>query len=93
MCSSDLAGQKLKNKTGWKQGDNGTNESGFSAMPAGYRYIYGYFYDFDNNAYWWTSTETGKYDAWYRGIFMSGTAVSKLKYDKGHGFSVRCIKD
>ena len=30
-------GTQLKNTTGWAQGENGTNNSGFSALPSGYR--------------------------------------------------------
>lgn len=93
LGGDDVAGTKLKSKTGWKPNDNGTNESGFTGLPGGYRYIYGYFYDDNTNGYWWTSTETGKYDAWYRGLFYNGSGISRMKYDKGHGFYVRCIKD
>ncbi|MBM3455516.1 MAG: hypothetical protein FJX80_10255, partial [Bacteroidetes bacterium] len=35
---------------------NGTNSSGFSGLPGGYRNYSGYFYDMGFNGFWWSST-------------------------------------
>ena len=55
------AGSKLKNTTGWAVGppnENGTNTSGFSGLPAGYRYyVDGTFQQQTHWTYFWTGTE------------------------------------
>lgn len=56
---TDKAGKALKSAKGWDEDGNGTNSSGFNALPAGIR---------RNNRYewvcifgfWWTSTPTGE---------------------------------
>jgi uncharacterized protein (TIGR02145 family) len=62
------AGDKMKNTTGWKTGENGTNTSGFSGLPGGYRYGgSGIFNDIDDITYWWSSTAySDGISAWYR---------------------------
>jgi uncharacterized protein (TIGR02145 family) len=62
------AGDKMKNTTGWKTGENGTNTSGFSGLPGGYRYgASGIFNDMDDITYWWSSTAySDGISAWYR---------------------------
>jgi uncharacterized protein (TIGR02145 family) len=45
---------------------NGTNESGFNALPAGYRNNNGVHISGGTNyAYWWTSTEDTPINAWF----------------------------
>ena len=36
--AAQTMGSKMKNATGWNAGENGTNTSGFSALPGGYRF-------------------------------------------------------
>jgi uncharacterized protein (TIGR02145 family) len=62
------AGDKMKNTVGWKTGENGTNTSGFSGLPGGYRYgASGVFNDLDDITYWWSSTAySDDKSAWYR---------------------------
>jgi uncharacterized protein (TIGR02145 family) len=56
-----VAGGKLKETgtTHWQSPNEGaTNESGFTALPGGYRYfIPDTFYYIGNYGYWWSSTE------------------------------------
>ncbi|HLN56552.1 MAG TPA: FISUMP domain-containing protein [Bacteroidales bacterium] len=82
-----------------------TNQSGFTALPAGLRYGYigsngGFFYDMGWKGVWWTSTQTSIATAKYREIdqagVISGTSSTPGKYqlnNKNFGFSVRCVKD
>lgn len=87
------AGQALKATTGWNGIGNGTNTSGFSALPAGdWSLEFAQFYHKGINAYYWcTSAESAA-----RGKYL---AISPLKSveiynsDKQNGLSCRCLKD
>ena len=73
-----------------------TNETGFTALPAGYRYWdNGVFAGMIGEAFFWTSTEGGAgNNAWGRYIDHSQSNI--LRYDiylKQIGFPVRCVKD
>lgn len=87
-----VAGGKLKNATLW----NGTDESGFNALPGGERGVDGSFASggiANGNAYFWTSTANGS-NAWLRVIGGGNNGIGR--YGDGHpnkGFSVRCVED
>jgi uncharacterized protein (TIGR02145 family) len=95
------AGDKMKNTTGWPAGENGTNTSGFSGLPGGYRYaITGSFNDAGDLAYWWTNTAyTVPTSAWYRRLDgltpdnVNDHRVYRANVDKQGGKYVRCVKD
>lgn len=93
----DEAGGKLKEigTTHWTVHPNNgaTNESGFTALGAGYRYNYEIFYDLRDNAYWWSATEHNDRYAWYRNVGYSHFKVGRNNDLKDEGFSVRCVKD
>ena len=72
---------------------NGTNTSGFSGLPGGYRYFDGTFYDIGDSGYWWSSSESFTYSAWSRYLSYNVGNVNRSYNDKTNGFSVRCIKD
>lgn len=87
------AGNKLKGLKFWKGNKNGTNESGLSANPGGYRKPYGDFNNFGEIGYWWSSTESGPGRAWHLYLsYINGVAYPGKDY-QGCGFSVRCVKD
>ena len=73
-----------------------TNESGFSALPGGYRYGYywgsGIFYEKRTNGYWWSATEATDTHVWTRTINAGSSKVYRSFFIKNNGFSVRCIK-
>ena len=52
------------------------NRSGFTAIPAGYRWN-GSFYNFGEYGYWWSSTQSDSYNAWHRGIYYYGISVDR----------------
>ena len=85
--------EKMKTTKGWKGSDNGTNISGFSALPGGCRYFYGGFNNIGSNGYWWSSTEGKVSIAWDRGLTSNKGFVNGVDYDGRAGYSVRCIKD
>jgi len=97
-----LAGGKMKS-TGTIEGGDGlwhgstegaSNESGFSALPGGYRYNHGVFDGIGRTSYFWSATENSGGTAWHRYLYHSNSVVSR--YDHGWkqaGYSVRCVKD
>jgi len=84
---------KLKSKSGWGNGGNGTNTSGFSGLPGGFRYDYGSFYLMDYYGSWWISTEIDEKNAWNRYLDYTSAFVEKYSESKSLGISVRCLKD
>ncbi|MFA5443354.1 MAG: FISUMP domain-containing protein [Bacteroidales bacterium] len=74
-----------------------TNESGFTALPGGFRDGDGGDWPADveevrHQSYWWSST---LYDsnACYRGLFYTHTYVHRNNGTKAYGFYVRCLRD
>lgn len=80
----------------WSSPNTGaTNSSGFTALPAGYRYANGSYFDVRLAAFFWTSTSTGSADnAFARSLFHDDAAAyEETNNDAKSGMSVRCIKD
>jgi len=74
--------------------EGATNETGFSAIPGGFIYYNdGYSYGLGSYGFWWASEEFNKPDAWYRLLYYHSAYMSRSTYNKGYGFSVRCLKD
>lgn len=86
-------GSKLKSINGWNSGGNGTNISGFSALPGGYRDASdGAFNGVGVIAYYWSSTvETS--GVCIRGLDSFEGRMYRNFADKFYGIGVRCIKD
>lgn len=58
LGGQSVAGKRLKSTDGWYNNGNGTNTSGFSALPGGVRDCYpGYFDSADYWGHWWSATE------------------------------------
>lgn len=74
-----------------------TNESGFTALPGGYRSYTGTFNLKRTFAYWWSSSEKSWYGASSRVIFRSLQYEDRELFrdiaEKNNGFSVRCVKN
>ena len=87
-------GAQMKSTTGWNAGENGTNTSGFTALPGGYRfYGAGTFYQQNALGYWWSATQNSTLAAWYRRLDGNNEGVYKGNVEKQAGKSVRCVKD
>lgn len=87
-------GKQMKNTTGWSEGQNGTNTSGFSALPAGYRsYLTGVSEGIGLITYWWSSTATNADISVYRRLDGDNDKVYRNGTYKRAGKSVRCVKD
>jgi uncharacterized protein (TIGR02145 family) len=87
-------GAKMKSVEGWGDGENGTNTSGFSALPGGYRYAAdGSFNAIGTISYWWSSSEDSPETSWYRRLDGATSDIYKASTSKIAGKYVRCIKD
>jgi len=69
------------------------NSSDFNAFPEGARYNGGSFTNEGSSAFFWSSTENDAYNAWYRDVYYNFSLLSRSKYFKWNGFSVRFVKD
>ena len=97
-----VAGGKMKS-TGTREAGTGlwyrpnigaTNESGFTAVPAGYRDYDGTFKRIGMTGAWWSSSEygTGIY-AWTRYLLYDYIDAYRDFRSKNDGFSVRCVRN
>ena len=95
------AGGLMKSTTGWDVNDygesgNGTNTSGFTALPGGLRQNDGSYFSVGPHAYFWSSTEylySHPTLAWEFYLSSNGNGIHKYDSDKTLGMSVRCLKD
>ena len=96
LGGDSVAGGKLK-KTGtdlWKTPNNGaTNESGFTALPGGYRDNSSIFRNITTSGIFWSSTQGETTIAWYRSLYYSSVSIGRYSGMKTTGSSVRCVKD
>jgi uncharacterized protein (TIGR02145 family) len=89
------SGRKMKSSNGWKNWSddinihlgNGTNSSGFSAIPSGIRLNNGMFNELGVGAYWWDSLEFSHY------LYGYVETLNIYENRKEDGLSIRCIKD
>jgi uncharacterized protein (TIGR02145 family) len=73
---------------------NGTNSSGFSAVPAGYYSCLDLAaHNIDTYASFWVATEYNATQARYRGLDDVDHRVYRGKVVKTYGYSVRCLKN
>lgn len=88
-----MAYSKLKetDDTHWLKYDTGTNEYLFTALPGGLRNSKGSFDDMGSSGCWWSATEAGTSDAWYRLMTYDNSIVSRSIFLKRNGLSVRCL--
>jgi len=93
LGGEDAAGKKIKSTSGWESYGNGTNESGFSALPGGSRGNDGGFYDRSGGGYWWSATELDASSAGSRSLRYYGEDLYRGNNDKSCGFSVRLLRD
>ncbi|MDD4426632.1 MAG: FISUMP domain-containing protein [Mariniphaga sp.] len=96
LGGESVAGGKMKEAgfSHWTSPNiEATNESGFTALPGGYRNGDGLFYDIGFYGTWWSSTEDDTSTAWTRLLYSSYSYVSRYDTNKDTGFSVRCMRD
>ena len=96
LGGADVAGGKMKETgtTHWYSPNTGaTNESGFNALPGGYRNGSGSFIYLGSTGYWWSSSEYFDTDAWSQGLYSNSHQANRFNYYKTGGFSVRCVRN
>ena len=94
LGGSSVAGGKMKAPTGWNSPNTGaTNESGFTGLPGGLGFTSGSYTDVGYGGFWWSSTEYGSGDAWFRTLNYNYSVVFRDRYNKRYGYSVRCARD
>ncbi|MCF8368574.1 MAG: hypothetical protein K9G76_05990 [Bacteroidales bacterium] len=86
------AGIKMKSTWGWSSGGNGTNESGFCALPGGSMGIY-HFDDLYLFANFWTTTEDYPGYAWFYKLNYGLPTIGRYFSSKNRGYSLRCLKN
>ena len=84
---------KLKDSLYWHTNLRATNETGFSARPAGYWNESGFDNRFGLTAVFWSSTQVDSHFVWSRTLSANHDTLRRAPQHPQYGFSVRCIKD
>ncbi len=90
------AGGKMKSMgTQYWDSPNGgaTNESGFSGLPGGNRWVNEPFNGIGFVGTWWSSTEAFTYRAWIYTLNANDAGLNRNYLNKPFGYSVRCLRD
>ncbi len=94
LGGSALAGQELKSAALlWAGRSEGTNSTGWSALPGGVRVAGIGFLDPEQSGYWWTNTNSGGVQRTYRALDALNDQLLSGLANKTSGLSVRCVKD
>jgi uncharacterized protein (TIGR02145 family) len=97
LGGENFAGGKMKSTDTslWNSPNIGaTNESGFTALPTGYRRHYsGTYNDIFHYVGFWSSSEFDTTNARTRSVNWNTSTTFKNPFNKASGFSVRCLKD
>ena len=95
LGGSSVAGDKMKSTSGWNNDGNGTNESGFSALPGGQKSSIGTFSGQGNTARFWTTNS----DDWgfgpiaYFRYLDSGPWLDGYESSVESQLSIRCMRE
>lgn len=94
----DSAGVKLKEigLDHWSYPNEGAeNESGFTALPGGWRINMGYYFNINTEGYWWASTNEYLPSNFAHAVCLYNDSLKSdgLAVIKQFGLSVRCVKN
>lgn len=90
------AGGKMKEAglAHWVSPNTGaTNESGFTALPGGFRLTEGGFFQLGERADFWSASEGDASNAWDRFLVFENDSVGQYNGLKSDAISVRCIRN
>ena len=94
LGGSLIAGEKMKvGEITSTDNSNTGNESGFTALPGGYRGEYGVYINGGESSVFWTSSSVSDSKAIYRVINTKGSDITWGTDPIGWGASVRCVKN
>ena len=91
-------GSAMKATFGWGEGGNGSNSSGFSALPGGWRFYLGNYSNHGYSCNLWSSSpsNTSPYPGDAFSVFLpfsNSTITLGGELNPRNGCSVRCIRD
>lgn len=92
LGGQSVAGGKLKENgtSNWQSPNTGaTNETGFTALPGGFRYLNGISNSLGSEGDYWSSTLYGHSLI----VYNSTSGVGRDLIDENTGLSVRCVKN
>ena len=89
---ASTAGPVLRATSGWYGNGNGSDNFGFSVLPAG-NYDQGYFNNREDEASFWMADEFNSESASYARLRYWEAYVYLGDHYKYYGLSVRCLKD
>ncbi|MFZ9504772.1 MAG: fibrobacter succinogenes major paralogous domain-containing protein [Cyclobacteriaceae bacterium] len=90
----NIAGRKLKSRSGWNNFGSGNNATGFNALPGGGRGALGSFLDMGDYGNWWCREEASEREASFFYVTFLDSSV-KIQKDgfKASGLSIRCMRN
>ncbi len=68
------------------------NETGYTAIPSGYRQPDGEYFNLGGSVNYWITDESGVI-ANYRSLYSDNSAIYRNATSKNSGFAVRCVKE
>ncbi len=90
----EKAGKKMKTNSGWFESGYGTNTSGFSGLPGGFRLKNGKFEDIEKLGCWWDFQRSDDWLSYTRDLsYFSDELYRTYDHYRDKGLSVRCIKN
>jgi len=92
---ADQAGKlKEAGTVHWNSPNTGaTNETGFTALPGGYRLSNGGYVNMGAWGHWWLPVQVDEDLAWYMYLSYDNTNITLTQFNKKIGLSIRCIED
>lgn len=95
LGGANMSGTKLKESgtTHWLTPNTGaSNETGFTAVPGGYRNLAGSYVSLHKSCYLWSSTDNAPL-GWGQSLLYNDNILLRGGFNKPAGVSVRCIRD
>jgi len=93
LGGESVAGGKMKSTSGWYNNGNGTNNSGFTALPGGHWNSSGYFNSYTYMALFYSSSQNGATHAWNWQLYYGDEGGHYTYIEKTFGLSSRCVRD
>jgi uncharacterized protein (TIGR02145 family) len=88
----ERAARRLRSTTGWPPGGEGDDDLGFAGLPAGFRSQVGAYHLGGRVAYYWSSTSLSDKETTAHMLFDYDPRIFRIRYDKGMGMSLRCVR-